>query len=226
MTMDRMANTAQPRVIKRYANRKLYDMSESCYITHDEIANLVEAGEEVRIIDNKTKEDLTTRTLTQILFEKEKRNRRTLPLQTLRGLFQTSGDFIQRQIVQPVTTLREEAEGTVRKIIKRGKDEAETDPDGTESTAAVSDSAANAPSAREDAASDEFRKKGPESLKEFMDNSSRAVENLQATLEQRWNLIMNSIGHFDLTSRRIAELEERVAELEANIAALQQAQEK
>ena len=97
MTMERMAKTAQPRVIKRYANRKLYDMSESCYITHDEIANLVEAGEEVRIIDNKTKEDLTTRTLTQILFEKEKRNRRTLPLQTLRGLFQTSGDFIQRQ---------------------------------------------------------------------------------------------------------------------------------
>ena len=40
-----MSNVREPRVIKRYANRKLYDMSESCYITHEEIAGLVRNGE-------------------------------------------------------------------------------------------------------------------------------------------------------------------------------------
>jgi len=225
--MDRMAETSQPRVIKRYANRKLYDMSESCYITHEEIANLVEAGEEVRIIDNKTKEDLTTRTLTQILFEKERKNRRTLPLQTLRGLFQTSGDFIQRQIVQPVKTFGEEAEGNIRKIMSRTKDE-EAEGEAGEEAAAVSAPAIEEPvppteSAETAQDDDEAKKKGPDTIpqiREFMENSSKAVENLQATLEQRWNLIVNSIGHFDITSRRIAELERRVAELEATIAEL------
>ena len=45
-----MATENEPRVIKRYANRKLYDMRESCYITHDEIATLVKGGEDVKII--------------------------------------------------------------------------------------------------------------------------------------------------------------------------------
>ena len=111
-----MATETEPRVIKRYANRKLYDMQESCYITHDEIANLVKGGEDVQIIDNKTKEDLTTLTLTQILFREEKMQRKGLPLHALRGILQSGGDFIQRQITDPLQTLRDEAEETVRTI--------------------------------------------------------------------------------------------------------------
>ena len=60
-------------LIKRYSNRKLYDTSRSCYVTLEEVAAMVRNGQDVVIIDNKTKEDLTTVTLTQIIFEEEKK---------------------------------------------------------------------------------------------------------------------------------------------------------
>ena len=116
-----MSERREPRIIKRYANRKLYDMSESCYITHEEIAVLVRNGEEVRIIDNRTQEDLTSATLTQILLDEEKRVKRPLPIDTLRNFFQTGGDFIQKKIKQPVASLREEAE-KVRRVFGRRDD--------------------------------------------------------------------------------------------------------
>src|SRR5215208_6177968 len=53
----------EPKVIKRYTNRKLYDTVESRYVTLDEIAAMIKAGAEVKIIDNRTKEDLTSVTL-------------------------------------------------------------------------------------------------------------------------------------------------------------------
>jgi polyhydroxyalkanoate synthesis repressor PhaR len=108
----------QVRTIKRYANRKLYDTSKSCYITLDDIAKIIKEGEEVRIIDNRTKEDLTSITLTQILFEEEKKQKSILPLATLKSIIQSGGEFIQKKITEPVVSLREEAEKTVSKLIK------------------------------------------------------------------------------------------------------------
>jgi polyhydroxyalkanoate synthesis repressor PhaR len=61
------------KVIKRYQNRKLYDTHESSYVTLDEIAKMIKAGEDLRVIDNKTKNDITASTLTQLLYESEKR---------------------------------------------------------------------------------------------------------------------------------------------------------
>jgi len=116
-----------PRTIKRYANRKLYDTSESSYITLDEIAKLVQQGEDVRIIDNTTKEDLTAVTLAQILFEAEKQKKRNLPLDTLRGLIQSSGEFFEKTIARPVTNIRQETEKKVievRDAIERTEDDA------------------------------------------------------------------------------------------------------
>src|SRR6266487_1471937 len=57
----------EPKIIKRYTNRKLYDTVESRYVTLDEIAEMVKAGTEVKILDNRTKEDLTSVTLAQII---------------------------------------------------------------------------------------------------------------------------------------------------------------
>src|SRR5215470_19005274 len=76
------------KIVKRYSNRKLYDTERSKYVTLDEIAKMIKAGEEVTIIDNETKEDLTSVTLTQIIFEEEKRESR-MPLGMLRNLIQT-----------------------------------------------------------------------------------------------------------------------------------------
>jgi polyhydroxyalkanoate synthesis repressor PhaR len=73
-------NTA--RTIKRYANRKLYDTRDSRYVTLDHIAAMVRAGDDVKVIDNTTRADLTTATLAQIIFEEEKKT----PRLTVAGL--------------------------------------------------------------------------------------------------------------------------------------------
>ena len=98
------------RTIKRYANRKLYDTTQSCYVTLDEISEFVRTGEEVRIVDNTTSEDLTAVTLAQILFEAEKRKKKTLPLSTLRQLIQSGGELLEKTITRPVANFREETE--------------------------------------------------------------------------------------------------------------------
>jgi polyhydroxyalkanoate synthesis repressor PhaR len=63
------------KIIKRYQNRKLYDTHESSYVTLDEIAKMIKNGEDLRVIDNKTKNDITASTLTQLLFESEKKSK-------------------------------------------------------------------------------------------------------------------------------------------------------
>ena len=64
--MDTPSPTTRPRrMIKRYSNRKLYDTKDSRYVTLLQIAELLREGEEVQIIDNATKEDLTEITLTR-----------------------------------------------------------------------------------------------------------------------------------------------------------------
>jgi polyhydroxyalkanoate synthesis repressor PhaR len=61
------------KIIKRYQNRKLYDTHESSYVTLDEIAKMIKNGEDLRVIDNKTKNDITASTLTQLLYESERK---------------------------------------------------------------------------------------------------------------------------------------------------------
>ncbi|MBN2362050.1 MAG: polyhydroxyalkanoate synthesis regulator DNA-binding domain-containing protein, partial [Deltaproteobacteria bacterium] len=116
--------SGSPKLIKRYANRKLYDTKRSCYVTLDEIAQMVQAGEDVKIVDNKTKEDMTAVTLAQIIFEQEKKVRR-MPLNVLRGMIQSSGevlaDFFQRRVTSPVTSLRDEMEKTFDRVFHRGE---------------------------------------------------------------------------------------------------------
>src|SRR6476661_1196425 len=63
----------EAKIIKRYQNRKLYDTHESSYVTLDEIAKMIRNGEEIRVIDNKTKNDITAATLTQLLYESERK---------------------------------------------------------------------------------------------------------------------------------------------------------
>lgn len=80
------ATDPRRRIVKRYSNRKLYDTKDSRYVTLLQIAEMVRGGEEVQIIDNNTKDDLTEVTLAQIIFEEQKSASRTLPLQTLKDL--------------------------------------------------------------------------------------------------------------------------------------------
>lgn len=76
------------RIIKRYGNRKLYDTSESRYVTLDEIARYVRAGEDITVIENETGEDLTSLAFAQIILEEERRKSGVLSLPVLRQLIQ------------------------------------------------------------------------------------------------------------------------------------------
>lgn len=211
-----MSEPKEPRVIKRYANRKLYDMSESCYITHDEIANLVREGEEVRIIDNRTQEDLTSATLTQILLEEERRVKRPLPIDTLRNFFQSGGDFIQRHIKQPVASLREEAERKARGLFGRRDEKGE----GLEHPAPLTPVAHPQPAAPSNApptaASTPPRKAADA---DAHGPNARHPSSIRDALEERWAEIQHAIAQLDYPSR-IAELEQRVQALEQEVLSL------
>ena len=87
------ADRKEPKIIKRYTNRKLYDTVESRYVTLDEIAQMIKAGAEVKIIDNRSKEDLTSVTLAQIIFEEEKK-RSQMPLGVLREIIRHGGEAV------------------------------------------------------------------------------------------------------------------------------------
>jgi polyhydroxyalkanoate synthesis repressor PhaR len=124
------------RVIKRYSNRKLYDTKDSRYVTLLQIAEMVRGGEEVQIIDNNTKEDLTEVTLAQIIYEeqKQKASSRSVPLQTLKEL-------IHQRTEKVLGDLRESPLG--RLIPGTGKSE----PPGTPGTPGAAGAAAPTPTA-------------------------------------------------------------------------------
>jgi len=92
-------------IIKRYPNRKLYNTNEKKYVTLDGIAQLILDGQEVQILDHATGEDLTTVTLTQIIFEQEKKEGGFLPRSVLTGLIQSGGQTLsslRRTLANPL----------------------------------------------------------------------------------------------------------------------------
>ncbi len=123
------AASREPKVIKRYTNRKLYDTVESRYVTLDEIAEMVKQGVEVKIIDNRTKEDLTSVTLAQIVFEEEKKKNQ-MPLSVLREIIRRPGDsitdFISTRVSPRVDALRQEAGQRIDKLLGRDGAEGES----------------------------------------------------------------------------------------------------
>jgi polyhydroxyalkanoate synthesis repressor PhaR len=87
------------RIVKRYANRKLYDTRDSRYVTLHQIAGYVRSGEDVRIIDNRTKEDLTDVTLAQIIYEEQKDGKKkSWSVKTLRQLVREGGDRLMTSV--------------------------------------------------------------------------------------------------------------------------------
>lgn len=82
-------------VIKKYANRRLYNTSTSSYVTLEDLAQMVRQGVDFVVYDAKTNDDLTRQILTQIIFEQENRGEAMLPVQFLRQLISFYGDKVQ-----------------------------------------------------------------------------------------------------------------------------------
>lgn len=79
------------RVIRKYANRRLYDTSAKRYVNLDEIAEMIRAGADIQVVDAKTREDVTRSILTQIIVEDTRNHNGGLPLEILRELIALSG---------------------------------------------------------------------------------------------------------------------------------------
>ena len=89
---------AHQTVIKKYANRRLYNTESSSYITLEHLAAMTREGREFRVVDAKTDEDITHNVLTQIIMEEESRGQTLLPVSFLRQLITLYGDSMQAMV--------------------------------------------------------------------------------------------------------------------------------
>jgi polyhydroxyalkanoate synthesis repressor PhaR len=91
-----ISQAKEPIIIKKYANRRLYNTGTSTYVTLEDLANMVKIGEDFIVYDAKTGEDITRSVLTQIIFEQEnKEGQNLLPIAFLRQLIRFYGDSMQ-----------------------------------------------------------------------------------------------------------------------------------
>ena len=94
--------------LKKYANRRLYDMEKSAYVTLNQVADLIRQGRQVEVIDAKTKEDVTAFILTQIVLEEAKNQNILLPVSLLHLIIQYGdnvlGDFFEKYLQQMIIT--------------------------------------------------------------------------------------------------------------------------
>lgn len=105
------------RTIKRYGSRKLYDLAASRYISMQELAALIQAGEQVEVVDNRTGEDVTVQVLTQVISEQGRRGS-TFPRGLLHDLIRVGEDALQAgedAVTGGVKHLQHSVEGFVEK---------------------------------------------------------------------------------------------------------------
>jgi polyhydroxyalkanoate synthesis repressor PhaR len=87
--------SAEPVIIKKYANRRLYNTATSSYVTLDDLAGMVRLGQDFIVFDAKTNDDITRSVLTQIIVEEESKGTNLLPVSFLRQLIALYGDSLQ-----------------------------------------------------------------------------------------------------------------------------------
>lgn len=93
-----MAKTNEATIIKKYANRRLYNTGTSTYVTLEDLAVMVKDEDDFVVIDAKSGEDITRSVLTQIIFEQESKGQNLLPITFLRQLIRFYGDSMQNLV--------------------------------------------------------------------------------------------------------------------------------
>ncbi|WP_375397050.1 polyhydroxyalkanoate synthesis repressor PhaR [uncultured Sphingomonas sp.] len=96
--MKKQAAGNGPVIIKKYANRRLYNTESSSYITLDHLAGMTREGRDFKVVDAKSDEDITHNVLTQIIMEEESRGQTMLPVNFLRQLISMYGDSMQAMV--------------------------------------------------------------------------------------------------------------------------------
>lgn len=197
---------AEARIIKRYANRKLYDTEHSRYVTLEQISEMIRNGDDVKIVDNKSKEDLTSVTLAQIIFEEEKKHS-FMPLGTMRNIIQNGGEWFaeaQRRVqsLLPAKLRRTEEGAPVE------EDEHDAAPEG-EGQSEQTDR------------QNEAHKNRVVALREWANASRHALDEWQRKVDEKIRNAIEGISPFSGVNRDVRALSDRIAELEAKLAELE-----
>ncbi len=195
------------RIIKRYANRKLYDTEHSRYVTLDQISEMIRNGDDVKIVDNKTKEDLTTVTLAQIIFEEEKKQRSFLPLGAMRNIIQSGGQWFaeaQRRVQSILPGMGKDGEGEGgTEVQATAQPDVETAADDEPTTEAAQ------------------KKKSLAALREWIEHSKHRLEDWQKQVDNKVRGTIENIQHavnpWAGVNKDVKALSERIAELEAKL---------
>lgn len=203
----------ETRIIKRYANRKLYDTEHSRYVTLDQISEMIRNGDDVKIVDNKTKEDLTTVTLAQIIFEEEKKQRSFLPLGAMRNIIQSGGEWFaeaQRRVQSILPGRKDKEEGDAAEEVAPPAEEPDG-PDGTIDEALV-------------------KKRSLAALREWVDHSRQRLDDWQKQVDSKIRNtidgVRDAVTPWSSINKDVKTLADRIAELEAKLSELEAHEEK
>lgn len=113
------------RLIKRYGSRKLYDTEESRYVALDELAGWIRHGQQIRVVDNKTAEDVTAQTLTQIISEEGRKGTSLLPNELLHELIRIGEEAVSSGVEQLQTRMDRLVQASIDRIgpVRRAREE-------------------------------------------------------------------------------------------------------
>jgi len=194
----------ETRIIKRYANCKLNDTEHSRYVTLDQISEMIRKGDDVKIVDNKTKEDLTTVTLAQIIFEEEKKQRSFLPLNAMRNIIQSGGEWFaeaQRRVQSILPGKRKDGEGADEPVDETPGQAAE----GSADEAMV-------------------KKRSLQSLREWVEHSKGRLDDWQKQVDSKIRSTIDgiqAITPWGAVNKDVRALADRIADLEAKLSDLE-----
>lgn len=186
--------TVTLRVIKRYANRKLYDTQASSYVTLEQVADLIRQGEDIQVVDNATKEDMTSVTLAQIIFEEEKRQKSFLPLSALQKVIRSGGESLHELVAQI-----HHSAGRVGRVFRRDEDGRieEGVPDSDQSLEGVEEPVGM--------------------IRDFIESVQVAVDDWQKKLDHNVHNAWETVSPLAPLQREIKALSERIEQMESRI---------
>lgn len=202
-----------PRLIKRYGNRKMYDTAASRYVTLDGITELVRAGEDLRIIDNDTGEDLTAVTFAQIIVEEEKRKSGFLELPVLRWIIQQGGATLEgilervdkgREAIENVRELAEEQVRHVRDLVQ-GAESGRSSPSGPARRLSGTPRQPGTPAP------------GLGLLSDLVEGSQKQLEQLQHRIDSQVRASIARLTHHPALRKELRRIEENVKGLERQL---------
>lgn len=177
------------RLIKRYGNRKLYDVEASRYVTLEGIRALVQSGEDVRVVDNDSGEDLTRLTLAQIIYEAEKKP--------------NGGGTLSLPLLRRLVQFGDEAVRDLRRGVERGREALESMREGVQGLVARR--------------GPEKGKKGASLLEELLEAPQRTFDDLQQRIDAQVRQSVERVTHHPALRGELKRIEQSLRQLEERL---------